>query len=118
MHSGAYAYRDRRDKKGQFRRLWIIRIGAAARQNGLTYSQLIHGLADRTVRPADGRRLAAAAGTSAEHWEVSGADHGAARAADPAAWDARVSGFLRRAFLAGREAVPIIGRPAESANVP
>jgi large subunit ribosomal protein L20 len=45
MHSGAYAYRDRRDKKGQFRRLWIIRIGAAARQNGLTYSQLIHGLA-------------------------------------------------------------------------
>src|SRR5439155_13661687 len=34
MHSGAYAYRDRRDRKGQFRRLWITRIGAAARANG------------------------------------------------------------------------------------
>ena len=31
MHSGVYAYRDRRDRKGQFRRLWITRIGAAAR---------------------------------------------------------------------------------------
>jgi large subunit ribosomal protein L20 len=44
MHSGNYAYRDRRDRKGQFRRLWIARIGAGARQNGLSYSQLIHGL--------------------------------------------------------------------------
>jgi large subunit ribosomal protein L20 len=44
MHSGQYAYRDRRDRKGQFRRLWIARIGAGARQNGLSYSQLIHGL--------------------------------------------------------------------------
>jgi large subunit ribosomal protein L20 len=45
MHSGVYAYRDRRDRKGQFRRLWITRIGAAARQAGLTYSTFIHGLA-------------------------------------------------------------------------
>jgi len=44
MHSGQYAYRDRRDRKGQFRRLWIARIGAGARQNGISYSQLIHGL--------------------------------------------------------------------------
>jgi large subunit ribosomal protein L20 len=44
LHSGVYAYRDRRDRKGQFRRLWITRIGAAARQNGLTYSRLVHGL--------------------------------------------------------------------------
>ncbi|MDP9295194.1 MAG: 50S ribosomal protein L20 [Actinomycetota bacterium] len=44
MHSGVYAYRDRRDRKGQFRRLWITRIGAAARQNGTTYSAFIHGL--------------------------------------------------------------------------
>ena len=44
LHSGQYAYRDRRDRKGQFRRLWIARIGAGARQNGLSYSQLIHGL--------------------------------------------------------------------------
>jgi large subunit ribosomal protein L20 len=45
QHSGVYAYRDRRDRKGQFRRLWITRIGAGARQNGLSYSQMIHGLA-------------------------------------------------------------------------
>jgi large subunit ribosomal protein L20 len=44
LHSGQYAYRDRRDRKGQFRRLWIARIGAGARQNGLTYSKMIHGL--------------------------------------------------------------------------
>src|SRR6266581_7441412 len=44
MHSGVYAYRDRRDRKGQFRRLWITRIGAAARQNGTTYSAFMHGL--------------------------------------------------------------------------
>jgi large subunit ribosomal protein L20 len=44
MHSGQYAYRDRRDRKGQFRRLWITRIGAAARQNGMTYSNFVHGL--------------------------------------------------------------------------
>src|SRR5207237_6914537 len=35
LHSGVYAYRDRRDRKGQFRRLWITRIGAAARQGGM-----------------------------------------------------------------------------------
>jgi large subunit ribosomal protein L20 len=44
-HSLQYAYRDRRDRKGQFRRLWITRIGAAARQNGTTYSVFMHGLA-------------------------------------------------------------------------
>jgi large subunit ribosomal protein L20 len=40
----AYAYRDRRQRKRQFRQLWIMRINAAARINGLSYSQLIHGL--------------------------------------------------------------------------
>jgi large subunit ribosomal protein L20 len=44
MHSMQYAYRDRRARKGQFRRLWIQRINAAARLNGITYSQLIAGL--------------------------------------------------------------------------
>ena len=44
MHSLSYAYRDRRDRKGQFRRLWITRIGAGARAGGLTYSAFIHGL--------------------------------------------------------------------------
>ena len=44
MHSLQYAYRDRRARKGEFRRLWITRINAAARQNGTTYSRLIAGL--------------------------------------------------------------------------
>ena len=39
-----YSYRDRRNRKRQYRRLWIQRIGAAARLNGLSYSQLMHGL--------------------------------------------------------------------------
>ena len=39
-----YSYRDRRNRKRDFRTLWIQRIGAAARNNGITYSQLIHGL--------------------------------------------------------------------------
>jgi len=44
LHALDYAYRDRRDKKGVFRRLWILRINAAARQEGLTYGRLIDGL--------------------------------------------------------------------------
>lgn len=43
-HSYTYAFRDRRAKKGQFRRLWIQRINAAARANGITYNRLIEGL--------------------------------------------------------------------------
>ena len=65
-HGLAYAYRDRRARKRDFRRLWITRINAAARQNGLNYSQLMHGLkeagieldrkilADMAVRDAEG----------------------------------------------------------------
>ena len=51
MHSLQYAYRDRRARKGDFRRLWIQRINAAARANGISYSRLIAGLrqADVTV---------------------------------------------------------------------
>ena len=44
MKAGQYAYRDRRTKKRVFRQLWIARINAAARANGLTYSQFINGL--------------------------------------------------------------------------
>jgi large subunit ribosomal protein L20 len=44
MHALKYAYRDRRNRKREFRRLWIIRINAASRMNGLSYSNLIHGL--------------------------------------------------------------------------
>ena len=44
MHSGNYAFRDRRARKGEMRRLWVQRINAACRQNGTTYSKFIHGL--------------------------------------------------------------------------
>jgi len=44
MKADAYAYRDRRNRKRDFRRLWVTRINAAARQNGMSYSQFIHGM--------------------------------------------------------------------------
>ena len=44
LHAWTHAYRHRRERKGDFRKLWIIRIGAAARQRGLTYSQFMYGL--------------------------------------------------------------------------
>lgn len=44
MKSWMYAYRDRRQRKRDFRKLWIARINAAARMNGLSYSRLMHGL--------------------------------------------------------------------------
>ncbi len=68
LKADAYAYRDRRNKKRDFRRLWITRINAAARQEGMSYSQLMHGLktagievdrkmlADIAVRDADAFR--------------------------------------------------------------
>ncbi len=74
LKSLAYAYRDRRARKRDFRRLWIMRINAAARQEGITYSQFIAGLkragveldrkvlADLAVRDADEfRRIVALA---------------------------------------------------------
>ena len=44
LHSATYAYRDRKARKGDFRKLWITRINAAARANGITYNRLIQGL--------------------------------------------------------------------------
>ena len=44
MKADAYAYRDRRNRKRDFRRLWITRINAAARREGMTYGQFMHGL--------------------------------------------------------------------------
>ena len=74
MKADSYAYRDRRNRKRDFRRLWITRINAAARESGMSYSQLIHGLdeagitldrkvlADIAVRdPETFRRFVAAA---------------------------------------------------------
>ena len=49
MKSGKYAYVGRKDKKSNFRKLWIARINAASRQNGLTYSKLINGLKKANV---------------------------------------------------------------------
>ena len=53
----AYAYRDRRQRKRDFRRLWISRINAAARLNGVSYSQLVHGL-DKAGIEINRKRLA------------------------------------------------------------
>lgn len=72
---------------------------------------LIHGDADPSLPIADGRRLAALAGPDAEHWIVPGAGHAGGRGTDPAGWDERVTGFLRRSFAAARERAPIIARP-------
>jgi large subunit ribosomal protein L20 len=44
QHSLQYAYRDRRVKKREFRKLWIVRINAGAREHGLSYNQLVHGM--------------------------------------------------------------------------
>lgn len=44
IHALAYSYAHRRERKGDMRRLWIVRIGAAAREHGLSYSRLMHGL--------------------------------------------------------------------------
>ena len=55
-----YAFRDRRQRKREFRSLWIVRINAAAREHGLSYSRLIHGLAAAGV-DVDRKNLAAVA---------------------------------------------------------
>lgn len=49
LKAGVNAYRDRRNKKRDFRRLWIVRINAAVRESGLTYSKFIKGLKDKKI---------------------------------------------------------------------
>jgi large subunit ribosomal protein L20 len=49
QHSLEYQYRDRRNKKREIRRLWITRINAGARQNGMSYSQFMHGLKEADI---------------------------------------------------------------------
>ena len=49
MKAGQYAYRDRRQRKRQFRALWIARINAASRECGMTYSQFMHGLKKASI---------------------------------------------------------------------
>ncbi len=65
MKSGMYAYVGRKDKKSNFRKLWITRINAAARQNGLTYSKLIAGLKKANIS-INRKMLAEIAVTDAE----------------------------------------------------
>ena len=81
MHALRYAYVHRRERKGDMRRLWNIRINAAARGNGISYSQLIHGLklagievnrkmlADLAVRDPDA--FAQIVGRAREHLQAS-----------------------------------------------
>src|SRR5438132_6824412 len=64
LHSLAYAYRDRRARKGDFRQLWITRINAAARANGITYNRFIQGLKVAGVE-VDRKNLAELAVTDA-----------------------------------------------------
>jgi large subunit ribosomal protein L20 len=49
LKADSYAYRDRRNRKRDFRRLWIVRIGAAARREGMSYSQFMHGLREAGI---------------------------------------------------------------------
>lgn len=81
LHSMTYAYRDRRARKGDFRSLWITRINAAARQNGLTYNRFIQGLKAAGVE-VDRKVLADLAVTDPAAFAVL---VGVARAALPAA---------------------------------
>ncbi len=65
LHSATYAYRDRRARKGDFRALWIQRINAAARAEGLTYNRFINGLKNAGIQ-VDRKILADLAVTDAE----------------------------------------------------
>ncbi len=72
---------------------------------------LVHGEADTTVPIRDGRRLAAKAGSNVEHFVVAGGGHSGSHEADPAGYEARVTAFLRAAFVGARGRLPIIGAP-------
>jgi large subunit ribosomal protein L20 len=69
MKSGNYAYRHRREKKRDFRQLWIARISAGARSHGLTYSRLIDGL-NKAGTKLDRKQLAEIAATDPEAFGV------------------------------------------------
>ncbi|MEO7664485.1 MAG: alpha/beta fold hydrolase [Candidatus Limnocylindrales bacterium] len=77
---------------------------------------LIHGDADTTVPPREARRLVAAAAPRTESWMIPGAGHGLGRSLDPAAWDERVTAFVRRAFEASRDREAGLGILASAAT--
>ena len=67
QRSGQYAYRDRRVRKREFRKLWIVRINAGARENGLSYNQFMHGLQLAQVE-LDRKMLAEIAVSDPQHF--------------------------------------------------
>jgi len=69
LHSATYEFRDRKKRKGDFRQLWITRINAAARENGMTYNRLIQGLKAAGVE-VDRKGLADLAVTDAPAFAV------------------------------------------------
>ena len=79
IRSWAFAYRDRRQRKRQFRRLWIIRINAAARQHGMSYSALIDGLKKAAI-DLDRKQLAELAVADPAAFEALVAEARSARA--------------------------------------
>jgi large subunit ribosomal protein L20 len=95
LHSMQYAYRDRKDRKGDFRRLWITRINAGARANGMSYNRLIQGLrlagvevdrkilADLAVH--DGAAFSKLVATAREAVAAAPGDGAARQAGNPAA---------------------------------
>jgi large subunit ribosomal protein L20 len=95
LHSLQYAYRDRRARKGDFRQLWITRINAAARQNGMTYNRLVQGLRLAEV-DVDRKNLAELA------------------VSDPAAFTALVE-IARANLPAGRGTSPATARDGDAA---
>ena len=94
MHSLAYAYRDRRARKGDFRQLWIQRINAGARQHGMSYSRFVAGL------------------------KVAGVDLDRKILADLAVADPAAFGALVAQASAALQAPPAAPRPAGSASTP
>lgn len=90
LHSMQYAYSDRRARKGDFRQLWITRINAAARQNGMTYNRLVQGLRLAEVE-VDRKNLAELAVSDPAAFtalvEIARANLPASRGASPATRD-------------------------------
>ena len=82
--AGKYAYVGRKNKKRDFRRLWVVRINAAAREHGLTYSQLMHGLKAAGVT-IDRKMLADLAATQSSAFAKVAAQAKAALPAQPSA---------------------------------
>jgi large subunit ribosomal protein L20 len=110
-HSGVYAYDHRKDRKGDFRRLWIQRINAAARANGLTYNRLIQGLKAAEVE-VDRRMLAELAISDANAFS---ALVGIAKNALPSDVNAPAAAKAAPTAPAAKVAAPKSAAPAQAA---